>query len=144
MKMHCCVDLEWSNSDNAGHIVTPAGAVSHLQRYDETSDGQSPESLLVAAVSSCYSITLSGILRAESLPQARVLVHADGVIVNDVGKSHFVRVTVNPTIRGADVLRRDAYERAAITARDECVVGKSIRGNVAYVVGDVSLQRSDE
>jgi len=34
-------------------------------------------------------------------------------------------MTVNPTIRGADIFRRDAYERAAIAARDDCVVGRS-------------------
>jgi organic hydroperoxide reductase OsmC/OhrA len=53
-------------------------------------------------------------------------------------------VKVNPTIRGADLLRRGAYEKAAIIARDDCPIGRSIRGNVAYTVGDVVLLRSAE
>jgi organic hydroperoxide reductase OsmC/OhrA len=90
MKMHCCIDLEWNSSDSADRIVTPVGAVSYLQQRETGthSEGLSPESLFVAAVSSCYSLTLSGILRAASLPQTRVSVHADGVIINDLGKIH--------------------------------------------------------
>jgi peroxiredoxin-like protein len=146
MDIHRSADLEWSSSDNAGSITTPAGNMAYSV-LDLTGSGRgrpNPETLLIAAVSSCYSITLSNVLRAASLPQSRVSVRADGVIVNDSGKAQFARVTVNPTIRGADVRRRGAYEKAAIAARDDCLIGRSIRGNVAYVVGDVSLLRSTE
>ena len=40
-----------------------------------------------------------------------------------------------PTIRGADVPRREAYKKSANAARDECLIGRSIRGNVAFVNG---------
>ena len=102
----------------------------------------SPEVLLIAALSSCYSITLSNVLEAASLPQKHISVHADGIIVKDLGEVQFARVTVSPTIRGADVLRRDAYQKAAVAARDGCLIGRSIRGNVAYIVGGVSLSQS--
>jgi organic hydroperoxide reductase OsmC/OhrA len=143
MDIHCGVDLEWSSADNTGSITSPTGDVrySALRLPDTASNGPSPEALLVAAISSCYSIALSNVLRASSLPQTSVSIRADGVIVSEFGKGQFKRVTVNPTIRGADILRRDAYEKAAIAARDECLIGRSIRGNVAYIVGDVSLQR---
>ena len=106
-------------------------------------NGPTPEVLLIAAISSCYSITLSNVLQAASLPQTHISVHAHGVIVREFGREQFVRVTVNPTICGADALRRDAYEEAAIAARDGCQIGRSIRGNVAYVVGDVTLPQSN-
>jgi organic hydroperoxide reductase OsmC/OhrA len=98
--------------------------------------------LLIAAISSCYSITLSDHLQADCLPQTHISVHADGVIIEELGRVRFARVTVNPTIRGADARRRDAYQRAALAARDDCLIGRSIRGNVAYVVGDVALPQS--
>jgi peroxiredoxin-like protein len=102
-------------------------------------NGLSPEALLIAAIASCYSITLCDVLRAASLPQTRVSVRAEGVIASDCGKARFTRVTVHPTIRNADVPRQAAYEQAAAAAREKCLIGRSIRGNVAFVVGDVSL-----
>jgi organic hydroperoxide reductase OsmC/OhrA len=51
----------------------------------------------------------------------------------------FTTVTVRPTIHGADAAQRQAYERATIAARNNCFIGRSIRGNIAYVVGEVSL-----
>jgi hypothetical protein len=63
--------------------------------------------------------------------------------IRSVG-SQFARVTINPTICGADALRRDAYEKAAIAARDGCMIGRSRRGNIAVVVGGVSLPPSTE
>lgn len=143
MDIHCGVDLEWSSVDNTGFIKSPTGDVrySALSPSNTGSNGPSPEVLLVAAISSCYSIALANVLRASSLPQTSVSIRADGVIVSEFGKGRFRRVTLNPTIGGADILRRSAYERAAIAARDECLVGRSVRGNVACVVGDISLRR---
>jgi organic hydroperoxide reductase OsmC/OhrA len=146
MDIHCRVDLEWSSSDHTGSITTAAGNVRYtaLDLSEKGGGRPSPEALLVAAISSCYSITLSNVIRAAALPQTRVSIHADGVIVSEFGKAQFARLTVYPTIWGADTLRRDAYEKAAIAARDDCLVGRSIRGNVAYVVGDISLPSSTD
>jgi organic hydroperoxide reductase OsmC/OhrA len=98
--------------------------------------------LLIAAISSSYSIALFNVLRASCLPQTRVSVHGCGIIGSNCGKAHFTRVIISPTIQGADLERRDAYEMAATAARDDCLVGRSIRGNVAYVVGEVVLLHS--
>ena len=87
-------------------------------------------------------MTLAKTLQAASLPQKHISVHAEGVIAKDLARVRFGLVTVSLTILGADALRRDAYQRAAIAARDDCLIGRSIRGNVAYVVGDVSLAQS--
>jgi organic hydroperoxide reductase OsmC/OhrA len=140
LDIHCGVDLEWSSANNVGSIVTPTGNVpySALGRT-QGREQPSPEVLLIAALSSCYSITLANVLEAASLPQEHISVHADGVIVRHLGELQVTRVTVSPTIQGADVLRRDAYKKAAVAARDDCLIGRSIRGNVAYIVGVISL-----
>ena len=143
MEIHCGVDLEWCSTNHLGSIVTSTGNLPYCA-FDRMQSGKSPspEVLLIAALSSCYSITLSNVLEAASLPQKHISVHADGIIVKDLGEVQFARVTVSPTIRGADVLRRDAYQKAAVAARDGCLIGRSIRGNVAYIVGGVSLPQS--
>lgn len=142
MGIHFSIDLEWNSADNAGWIKTPTGNLpfSGLGPSNFGDNRQGPEVLLIAAISSCYSIVLSNVLQTASLPQTHVSVRADGVVASERGKDQFVRVTVNPVIRGADVRRRDDYEKAAIVARDGCLIGRSIRGNVAYIVGDVVLQ----
>ena len=143
LEIHCGVDLEWCSSENAGRIAMPAGNVPYSALvWNQGALGPNPEVLLIAAISSCYSITLANFLEAAGLPQNRISVHTDGVIVNDFGRVQFTRVTVSPTISGADVLRREAYQKAAVAARDDCLIGRSIRGNVAYVVGDVVLPQS--
>jgi peroxiredoxin-like protein len=137
----CSIDLEWRATENAGTIATTVGDVSYsdLEMTATGRSGPSPEALLLAAIASCYSITLSNLLRTACLPRTRVAVHADGVIGIDRGKARFTRVLVQPTIRGADVPQREAYKKAANAARDECLIGRSIRGNVAFVVGDVAV-----
>src|SRR6185437_7560394 len=115
LKIHCGLDLEWRSADHVGRILTKAGNL----RYSATGradggDEPSPEVLLIAAISSCYSIALSDVLQAAFLPQSQISVHTDGVLVRDRGRLQFACVTVNPTICGADTLRREAYQKAAI------------------------------
>jgi organic hydroperoxide reductase OsmC/OhrA len=143
--IHCGIDLEWYSSNNVGNIVTPAGNVPCSARgRRQCGEGPSPEILLMAAISSSYSIALSDVLQAAALPQSHISVHADGTIVRDLGRERVARVTVNPTIHGADACRRESYRQAAIAARDGCLIGRSIRGSTAYVVGDVALPQSTD
>lgn len=143
MDVYDNIQLEWHSSDNAGRITAATGNLSYsgLGQTDGLDNGLCPEDMLIAAISSSYSIMLADALRAASLPQSSISVRAEGVIASELGRARFSRVTVNPVIRGADILRRDAYEKMAIAARDDCLIGRSIRGNVAYVVGEVVLSR---
>ncbi len=136
MELHYGIDLDCDCTDRA--------TSAKLGFAGCDGNDPKPEMLLIAAISSSYGIALSNSLRAARLPLTRVSIRADGVVASTVGRTQFTRVTVLPTIRGADVLQRDAYERAATAARDDCLVGRSIRGNVAYVVGEVALLRSVE
>ncbi len=141
MDICCNIDLEWRAADNSGTIANVAGELPYFDlgvtAVNQT--GASPQALLLAAVASCYSITLANMLRAACLPRTGVAIHADGTIGGDQGRARFTRVRVQPTIHGADVPRREAYIRMANAARDECLVGRAIRGNVAFVVGEVTL-----
>jgi organic hydroperoxide reductase OsmC/OhrA len=141
MDVQCNIDLEWSSTDGSGDIEIAACHIGYaaLGTNIDAGGAPTPETLLIAAISSSYSIALSNVLRSARLPQTGVAVRGSGTIVSDCGKAQFARVTVSPTIQGADLLRRDAYESAARAARNECLVGRSVRGNVAYVVGQIVL-----
>jgi peroxiredoxin-like protein len=135
------VDLEWRADQRFGEITVGEAriCVSEPRVMGGTGAGMSPEDLFVAAAASSYSVTLAEMLRAVGLPQTLLAIHAEGLVANGCGAERFTTVTVQPTIQGADTARRQAYEKAAIAARNNCFIGRSIRGNIAYVVGEVSL-----
>jgi len=144
MDVEYSIALEWNSADRSGGIIMPHHiGYTALGATDSSSGAPTPETLLMAAISSSYSIALSKVLCAACLPQTRVSVHGRGTIGSNCGKTQFTRVVLSPTIRGADLQRRDAYENAATAARDDCLVGRSVRGNVAYVVGEVVLSGMD-
>lgn len=122
-------DLEWrfvsgaSMSDSTG----------------ETESGTSSGKLLVAAIASSFGFALATILRATGLPCSLLDVHTEGLLESDACAARITTITVSPTVRGADASRREAYEQAAVSARNHCNIGRSIRGNVAYVIGAVCL-----
>lgn len=144
MESHCGVDVEWSPIGNAGAIAMQSGNVPFLEFCPtEAAKGKlTPAALLLAAMASCYGITLANLLRGAALPGTHVSVRADGIIANEHGRARFTRVMVRPVILGADILRRHAYNKAALAAREGCLIGRSIRGNVAFIVGEVSLMGS--
>ena len=78
-------------------------------------------------------------LHASGLPHSSFAIHAEGLVTSDPCAANFTTITVHPTIHGADALRCRAYEQAATSARNHCLIGRSIRGNVAFVVGVVCL-----
>jgi peroxiredoxin-like protein len=135
------VDLEWRADQKFGEITAGEArtCVSEPRVMGGTGAGMSPEDLFVAAAVSSYSVTLAEMLRAVGLPQSSLAIHAEGLVASDAGAERFTTVTVRPTIQGADPAQRPAYEKAAIAARNNCFIGRSIRGNIAYVVGEVSL-----
>jgi peroxiredoxin-like protein len=135
------VDLEWRADRRFGEITAGEAhiCVSAPRVMGGTGTGMSPEDLFVAATASSYCATLAEILRAVGLPQSSLSIHAEGLVASAAVAERFTTVIVRPTIQGADVARRDAYAKAAIAARNNCFIGRSIRGNIAYVVGEVCL-----
>ena len=145
MELSCSFDLECGAAGDLGTINTLAGELPFSEPGRTASaGGPGPETLLIGAMASSYGIALSNVLRAADLPRTRISVRADAVIANHSGKARMTRVTVLPTIFGADIPRREAYKSAATAARDECLVGRSVRGNVAFIVGAVSLPNVPE
>ncbi|KUO96046.1 OsmC family protein [Ferroacidibacillus organovorans] len=99
--------------------------------------GTSPEELLIAAVASCYSATLFRMLQKRELAVADLQIRAVGEVTGYPLNGKFARLTVHPVIHGGDAARRENYQQVANAARDTCFIGKTIAGNVEYLVGDV-------
>jgi organic hydroperoxide reductase OsmC/OhrA len=136
MDLHVTATAEWDGSQSAGTVgSTPFAPFRPL---GSAADQPSPEDLLLAAITSSYALTLSLGLRAAELPHMRIRVQADAIIDGDPPNTRFTRVTLAPEITRADPARREDYETAATAARND-VVGRSVRGGIAYVIGHVVL-----
>lgn len=104
--------------------------------------GTNPEELLISAVACCYSLTLAGVLQMRKLPATEIETSVEGVVVRD-GSLHFDRITVNPTVRGADPGKEENYRNAADAARDRCFIGSTVKNSLSYTVGTVNLIESE-
>ncbi len=102
--------------------------------------GASPENLLLAAVSACYSGTFMRILKQNHLPGDSLVIQTDGVVEGYPDNAKFVRITVNPTIQGGDAERIQDYQDAAQMARDRCFIDRTVRDYLTYSVGKVRVE----
>lgn len=102
--------------------------------------GASPEDLLLAAVTACYSGTLMRVLARAHLPGEALAIQTDGMVEGFPERARFARITVNPIIRGGDAARIEEYENAAHEARDRCFIGRVVRDYLTYSVGAVSVE----
>lgn len=102
--------------------------------------GASPETLLISAVTACYSLTLLAYLKKRGLPYSEVSVKTQGVVTGFPQHDTYARVVVNPVFHGGDAGRQEDYRAAAVEARDHCFIGQTVAaGGVAYEVGSVSV-----
>ena len=102
--------------------------------------GASPETLLISAVTACYSLTLLALLQKRRLPCTDIAVRTEGVVTGFPKDDTYSRVVVSPVIKGADVARGEEYKAVAAEARDRCFIGRTVHvGGVAYEVGSVSV-----
>ncbi len=100
--------------------------VSWPSRAEEPNGQTSPEELLAAAHSSCYSMALSNeIAQAGGTPKA---IHTTAVVTLDTKSLSVSKValTVRASVEGLD---EDGFAKAASGAKDGCPVSKLFAGN---------------
>ncbi|NIK11497.1 OsmC family protein [Alkalibacillus almallahensis] len=135
--------LSWSGADENGEGTLNIGEESVVVSGPENMGGKgvgaSPEELLVSAIATCYSETLSSLLTNEGLTFQTLAIQAEGIVSELPKDSSFKRITIHPTIIGADEERYNTYKEIASDARDKCFVGQAIKGNMEYLVGNVHL-----
>ena len=137
------VELEWSGGgrEGAGRIVTDdlELELSTPASMGGRGVGTNPEELLVCAVSSCFTATLSGVLRRAGLPASSLSVDARGIVGGYPGRARFEQIVVSPTIVGGDPARVHEYEEAAADAHDRCFIGHTLAADVDYQLGWVAV-----
>lgn len=113
----------------------PTVDVSWDTRTSRAAGKTSPEELLAAAHSSCFSMALSNELAQAGTPPERLETSATVEFVPGPGvkSSHIV---VRGRVPGAD---QDAFARAAKAASEGCPVSGALKGNV-----DISVEATLE
>ncbi len=146
MSLEFSVNVEWSGSgrDGEGAVRTGGQRVAYAApaSMGGKGTGSSPEELLLAAVGSCYSATLFRVLERRGLPVGEVAVDVSGFVEDYPAAARFAQILVQPTIVGGDAALLERYGEEARRARDLCFIGKAVRNNVAYEVGEVKISPS--
>lgn len=96
-----------------------------------------PEELLVAAVVSCYSITLAGMAEGRRLPVSRVDVAAEGDVERGQNRRLvFTAIRLRPRIytTATDEVQQNKIIDAAHRAEGYCLVSQTMKGAVAITV----------
>ena len=110
--------------------------VSWAARTEEPGGKTSPEELIAAALSSCFSMALSGALAKAGTPPTKL--ETDAVAnfgQTDAGfRMTKIDVRVRGTVEGVD---EETFHRAAEGAKENCPVSQALKGNVDVSVDAV-------
>jgi lipoyl-dependent peroxiredoxin len=118
-----------------GSGVTGPQRVTWRARAEDASAGTSPEELIAAALSSCFSMALSGGLARAGTPPTRLETDVVSTFEGGVGITKFA-VTVRGDVPGVD---EEAFQAAAEQAAENCPVSKALKGNVEMTL-DAALE----
>jgi osmotically inducible protein OsmC len=109
-----------------GSGVTGPQQVTWKARAEDASAGTSPEELIAAALSSCFSMALSAGLARAGTPPTKLETDAVSTFEGGVGLTKLA-VTVRGQVDGVD---ESAFQEAAEQAKENCPVSKALKGNV--------------
>jgi osmotically inducible protein OsmC len=98
--------------------------VSWPSRAEQANGRTSPEELIAAAHSSCFSMALSHGLGEAGTPPTRLVASAEVTFQPGEGITG-IHLTVEGTVSGID---NDAFVAAAQDAKDNCPVSKALSG----------------
>jgi ketosteroid isomerase-like protein len=106
-------------------------------------DRGSPAVLLVRAVGVCHAEEVGAALGEGSLRWSAIEVQTDAACTAVPSAPCLDTVTVYSIIYGGDPSMRSQYAAASRQARDRSLIGRTIRGNVAYKAGAVTVVADD-
>lgn len=127
-------------ADGSGEVTFASSgvgtfAVSFPKRAAEDADGTtSPEELIAAALSSCYSMQFSGLLgQAGGTPKSLDVTAEVDFAPDPAGGFHIpaIRLSVTGSVDGLDDV---AFRRVAEEAKATCPVSKALAGTTITLV----------
>lgn len=130
---------EGSLQEGAGKVTLESSGigtydVSWPARTEEPNGKTSPEELIAAAHSSCFSMALSGALAKAGTPPTALDTKADVTFVPGEGITT-VHITVVGTVEGLDA---EGFKAAAEGAKENCPVSQALKGGPRITL-DASL-----
>jgi lipoyl-dependent peroxiredoxin len=120
---------EGSLTEGAGKVTLQSSGngtydVSWPARTEEPNGKTSPEELIAAAHSSCFSMALSGALAKQGNPPTSLDTKADVTFVPGTGITG-VHLTVVGTVEG---MSAEDFQAAAEGAKENCPVSQALKG----------------
>ena len=129
---------EGSLMEGAGKVTLESSGigtydVSWPARAEEPNGKTSPEELIAAAHSSCFSMALSGALAKQGNPPSSLDTKADVTFQPGEGITG-IHITVVGSVEGLDA---DGFRAAAEGAKENCPVSQALKGTTITL--DASL-----
>ena len=94
--------------------------------FDGPGGHWSPETLLLAALVDCYSLSFRSIARASKLEWESLDVQVDGVLDRVDGVTRFVQFTLAPTLRLREAERETLARNVLDKAKRACLISNSL------------------
>lgn len=131
-------DLSGSGTFTVGSGASGPQQVSWKARTEEPGGQTSPEELIAAALSSCFSMALSNGLAQAGTPPRKL--ETDAVATFDRTPDGFRITKIDLKVRGqVEAIDEGAFRKAAEEAKDGCPVSQALKGNLELSV-DATLE----
>lgn len=105
----------------------PELATEPPPQFGGPGDQWSPESLLAAAVASCFILTFRAIARASRLEWMRLQCSVEATLARAEGVTQFTRIVTRATLTVPESTSNAVCERALAKAEEGCLVANSLR-----------------
>ena len=112
--------------------------------FDGPGDQWSPESLLTAALASCFILTFRAMARASRLPWTNLECHVDATLERVEGVTHFTHVVTRATLTVPEGTSTVLCERILNKAEEGCLVANSLRSKRELQMEIVKASAGDE
>jgi peroxiredoxin-like protein len=94
--------------------------------YDGPGDAWSPEHLLLAAVQTCFLLTLRAVARASNVPFVALEMDAAGTVDRQGGVTRFTEIVLRPRLTVPAGTDRERAVRALEKSEKACLVSASL------------------
>jgi organic hydroperoxide reductase OsmC/OhrA len=116
----------------AGNVTLTTPGVPRLEsaapsQFDGPGDQWSPESLLAAAVASCFILTFRAVARASKLPWTRLDCSVEATLERAGRVMQVTRIITRAELTVPEGTDTVACERALVKAEEGCLVANSLR-----------------
>jgi peroxiredoxin-like protein len=115
----------------SGDVLLTAADVPPLtsaapSQFGGPGDQWSPESLLCAAIASCFILSFRAVARVSGLPWMHLECEVEGVLERSAGVTRFTRIVMRPVLTVAEPANTVTYEKLLSKAEHGCLIANSL------------------